>query len=739
MRRSLLLLTIILFSLVSLVHGAGVIGLPKTGQTKCYDDTAVSCEIPCSGTGQDGEIQAGHDWPDPRFTPGTGAGTDCITDNLTGLMWARNGSLPDGKEKVWNYSIDYAYSLSLCGHSDWRLPNINELESLVNRGELFFMSWLMTQGFTNVRASTFWSSTTNPSDHSRGFGVFQRGNIVDSDKGYYLGLWSVRSAGGSPGPSAIPKTGQIISYRTGDDGDLQAGTDWPSPRFTDGGKGTVTDNLTGLIWTKDANAPGPASCKPGLAMKWKAALDFVKCLNAAKYLGFFDWRLPNIKELSSLRDYSHDNPVIPKGHPFINVRVKPADGDYPHYWTSTTELYDNHLAWTMNMVNGGPTGHGKTIAGCVWPVRGGAPGRVPLVVSKSGIGGGMVTSEPAGIDCGTACSAAFAYGSTITLTAAAQGGSTFTGWSGGNCSGTGPCTVVMTEGIRVTAEFYAPCVYTISPKSKSFTPQAGSVSVSVAGTGKSSCPEPIITKNDDWVTAALVQTWKKNKGAVTVSVKANQGYEPRTASLTIGAKPFAVSQAGIPCLNTTSYSESYRQNVVCTNDDGVIFCEVKDAGSFAVSAKISLAGVNIKDFNKDTEFGFDMGSFSFNTTLGADPLFAPGKKSARFIYRGTSKSGKAVTYLTVTLGWNTAQLSVAVSGVTPEFLPTILAGDFVGAETGKIQTSVPVNLSLAGGPVLSAAGEAAVRGQVTTGTVVRNEEEFLISNISLAGQGTLCK
>ncbi len=50
----------------------------------------------------------------------------------------------------------------------------------------------------------------------------------------------------------VPRTGQTISYAAGDDGDLQKEVAWPKPRFTDLGDGTVTDNLTGLIWTKNA-------------------------------------------------------------------------------------------------------------------------------------------------------------------------------------------------------------------------------------------------------------------------------------------------------------------------------------------------------------------------------------------------------------------------------------------------------------------------------------------------------
>ncbi len=63
--------------------------------------------------------------------------------------------------------------------------------------------------------------------------------------------------GGTIYPAPVPQTGQTISYATGDDGALQKGVALPSPRFTDNGNGTVTDNLTGLIWLKNANPCGP--------------------------------------------------------------------------------------------------------------------------------------------------------------------------------------------------------------------------------------------------------------------------------------------------------------------------------------------------------------------------------------------------------------------------------------------------------------------------------------------------
>ena len=76
-----------------------------------------------------------------------------------------------------------------------------------------------------------------------------------------------------------------------------------------------------------------------------------------------------------------------------------------------------------------------------------------LTVSKSGNGSGTVTSCPAGIDCGSTCSAWFASGSSVTLTATPAAGSTFTGWSGGAARAPGTCIVTMDAATSVTATF----------------------------------------------------------------------------------------------------------------------------------------------------------------------------------------------------------------------------------------------------------------------------------------------
>jgi uncharacterized repeat protein (TIGR02543 family) len=78
-----------------------------------------------------------------------------------------------------------------------------------------------------------------------------------------------------------------------------------------------------------------------------------------------------------------------------------------------------------------------------------------LAVTKAGNGNGTVTSSPAGINCGTGagCMSSFDYNTAVTLSATPAAGSTFTGWTGGGCTGTGPCEVTMTAATNITATF----------------------------------------------------------------------------------------------------------------------------------------------------------------------------------------------------------------------------------------------------------------------------------------------
>ena len=344
------------------------VNLPKTGQQTCYDMNGNV--IDCTGTGQDGDIQAGVAWPEPRFTD-NGDGT--ITDNLTGLMWLKNANCFGGMN--WQSALDTIANFNhnpgnyncegyLANYTDWRLPNINELKSLENDGMAILSMWLeFTCGFLNVLEApgTYWSSTTYAYRTSGAWTWFE--DEIAEDKTSDNGVWPVR--GTTTPPSLIWKTGQTTSYATGDDGDIQAGVAWPEPRFTDNGDGTITDNLTGLIWLKDGNCFG--------TMNWQSALDTVANFNynpgnynCNGYLAnYTDWRLPNRKELHSLTDFSKYDLSLPQNNPFTNLQ-------YP-YWSSTTEAFYKYYAWAIGMYDGGIGGFSKSVDTWyhVLPVRGG--------------------------------------------------------------------------------------------------------------------------------------------------------------------------------------------------------------------------------------------------------------------------------------------------------------------------------------------------------------------------------
>lgn len=168
--------------------------------------------------------------------------------------------------------------------------------------------------------------------------------------------------------------GDLIScVGTGHDGEYQMGITpaispsdggysapaWTGVRFTNNGDGTVTDNLTGLIWLRRANC---------LIRGWDSALATVNGLaNGSCGLSdgssAGDWRLPNLNELLSLVDSTQSNPALPNNHHFSGVQSA-------FYWTSTTENY-RLRAYGVDMSVGGIRYELKGYSTYVWPVRGG--------------------------------------------------------------------------------------------------------------------------------------------------------------------------------------------------------------------------------------------------------------------------------------------------------------------------------------------------------------------------------
>jgi hypothetical protein len=390
------------------VIAPAIMQLPRTGQTTCYDTSGAV--VACAGTGQDGDELAGKPWNLPRFTDN---GDQTMTDRVSGLVWTKNANAPGpltcspGTIKNWQGALDYVKCLNnnnYLNKNDWRLPNRIELESLIDRQQGQQASpatALMGLGFINVQSADYYTSTTfnGQPTHVAWHVSMADGSVTvfgswKSSGGY--NVWPVRG-GEWGGVVQLPRTGQTKCYdsadavipctNTGQDGDKLMGAAWPMPRFVDNGNGAVTDNLTGLIWLKNATCFGATSWVDALNDSNNLFGNNYQCsLNDGSMAG--DWRLPNINELESLMDMQSSYPVISRSAPFSNV------SGY-QFWSSSTVTGGTNTAWSINMAFGSVDNVDKTTINApfsnnVWPVRGGQFGNSVFAVFPASINYGSV-------------------------------------------------------------------------------------------------------------------------------------------------------------------------------------------------------------------------------------------------------------------------------------------------------------------------------------------------------------
>jgi hypothetical protein len=180
----------------------------------------------------------------------------------------------------------------------------------------------------------------------------------------------------------LAATGQTTSYAANDDAALHEGIAWPASRFVDNGDGTVSDQLTGLVWLKNA------SCFT--AADWSSAVADANQL-ASGQCGLTDgsaaggWRLPNLVELESLIDVSATAPAV--SGPFSNV---PSSASTSVYWTSTPYWSGagaaTTSAWAIRLsdgryINGNDANGSNVMASAmngVWAVKGASGAAVTL-------------------------------------------------------------------------------------------------------------------------------------------------------------------------------------------------------------------------------------------------------------------------------------------------------------------------------------------------------------------------
>ncbi|MGF1765523.1 DUF1566 domain-containing protein [Aliivibrio kagoshimensis] len=305
-----------------------------TNQTTCIGLNQPLSVCPSSGDrtfGQDAQYQG----LTPSYTDNNNL---TITDDITQLMWSKTTDINgDGKinakdKLTYEQALDYAGTSTLAGHNDWRIPTIKELYSLIqfdgqdpsgpiSKGELELIPFINqhyfdfnagdTEAGERLIDSQYLSSTRYVSSTMHGddtvFGV----NFIDGRiKGYGISM-----------PNGKTKSFYVITVR--------GNSDYGKNELVNNNNSTVSDKATGLIWQQRDSGAG---------MDFPTALAYCEQLNLA---GQTDWRLPNVKELHSIVDYSKSpktshSATIDSLFSSTRINNEAGESDYASYWSSTT-------------------------------------------------------------------------------------------------------------------------------------------------------------------------------------------------------------------------------------------------------------------------------------------------------------------------------------------------------------------------------------------------------------------
>lgn len=296
-----------------------------TGQTTFYDvlNEVLTPDLGESFYGQDAQYVG----VQPTYRDNSD-GT--VTDLNTGLMWQQD----PGEKMTYDEAVTKANAFDLAGYTDWRLPTIKELYSLIK--------------FTGIDPSGFDGNIEGlvPFIDTDYF-EFRYGDpslgerIIDSQfatSSLYVGDTEFGSGDLMFGVHFAD--GRIKGYPTGpmpgeEDGKLffvlyvRGNEEYGKNNFVDNGDSTVTDLSTGLMWQKEDSKEG---------MNWESSLIHAENLNLS---GYDDWRLPNAKEVQSIVDYSrslstHDSAAIDPIFQTTSIIDEGGNKNYPFYWTSTS-------------------------------------------------------------------------------------------------------------------------------------------------------------------------------------------------------------------------------------------------------------------------------------------------------------------------------------------------------------------------------------------------------------------
>ena len=324
----------------SIAPGINTYRVVGTGQKTFWDAQGNEISQPAVGS-----LLFGQNAQNPGNNPSyrdNGDGT--ITDLVSGLQWTKTLDLNgDGKINVSDQmsvgkALESAANVTVGGYSDWRIPTLKEAYSLINfnGADIGLASELPTspKPFIDTKYFEFGYGDLTIGDRLIDAHIvtstFYSGKVYK----YLQTMFGVNFADGriKGYPTAIGMNGittpKFYIYY------VRGAKNYGVNNFEDNKDGTVTDKATSLMWSQSDSLKG---------MDWAKALKWVQQKNKENYLGHSDWRLPDVKELQSIVDYSKspsrtNSASIDSIFHSTEITNEAGQRDWPWYWSSTTHV-----------------------------------------------------------------------------------------------------------------------------------------------------------------------------------------------------------------------------------------------------------------------------------------------------------------------------------------------------------------------------------------------------------------
>lgn len=345
-----------------------------TNETSCYGSDNGTATITCDNTGEDGSYLGNQ----ASYSVSTTGET--VTDDVTGLIWTQSpdldgsGTINVSDKLLPDAAVTYCEKLTLDGRSDWRLPTIKEQYSLMQ------FTGRDPSGYTGNDSSAL-IPFLDDSVFDVGFGDTDAGERIIDGQYATTSIYTSTTMNGNETMFGVNFVdGRIKGYPTHSDFYVfcvAGNTNYGDNDFTDNENATISDNATGLMWQQNDYQ----------SSNWQDAINYCQDSTIGDHI---DWRLPNVKELQSIVDYSRspvetNSAAIDPMFSTISFTNEGGNEGWGAYWSSTT-----HVTYTGQGTSAAYVSFGESLgyfSGTVQDVHGAGAQRSDNKVSPSNVAG----------------------------------------------------------------------------------------------------------------------------------------------------------------------------------------------------------------------------------------------------------------------------------------------------------------------------------------------------------------